>query len=332
MTHTFNSAAEMAADEAFLNWFYKKDEASIQQWQSWMDANPAQQPLITEAVSLLQALQLAEKPLPAGQLQAAEARLMAAIKTQPAQEAPLVKIGRFRLKYVAAAAAVLALVLVGLKFISSPAAVSYNTAFGEIATRQLPDGSTVTLNAHTQLAHSKNWQPGTSREVWLNGEAYFQVQKTPGSDKFIVHTDGFDIEVTGTAFTVKNLPQKNIIILKEGSVLLQQKGQDALQMKPGEKAEMVNGKIVKQPVGKTDYLAWTERKLVFDNTPIAEVASTIVEHYGVQVTINGDGTRQQTITGILPNNNLAVLLQALQATGDFSISQNNHSIVISGKQ
>ncbi len=53
------------------------------------------------------------------------------------------------------------------------------------------------------------WKEGTSREVWLKGEAFFHVSKTPTKARFIVHTERFDVVVTGTQFNVMNRAGKD---------------------------------------------------------------------------------------------------------------------------
>ena len=102
-------------------------------------------------------------------------------------------------------------------------------------------------------------------------------------------------------------------------------------MVPGDMVEFSKEQIEKKIVQKNDYLAWTENKLVFDNTPISEVVNTIHQHYGVEVELKDNDLKQKTITGILPNNNLTVLLQALEATQDFEITNSDKVITIGKK-
>lgn len=65
----------------------------------------------------------------------------------------------------------------------------------------LPDGSTVWLNAGSKLFFENDFT-GTTREVRLEGEGFFDIVKKP-AQPFIVHTSGIDIKVLGTAFNVK---------------------------------------------------------------------------------------------------------------------------------
>lgn len=69
----------------------------------------------------------------------------------------------------------------------------------------LPDGTTVWLNAGSKLYYENDFT-GSTREVRLEGEAFFDVVKNP-DQPFIVHTYGIDIKVLGTAFNVKSYPE-----------------------------------------------------------------------------------------------------------------------------
>src|SRR5258706_2779745 len=66
----------------------------------------------------------------------------------------------------------------------------YRTAFGETKTLVLPDGSTVMLNANSQVAFHKNWEERPVREIWLEVEAYFSVVPTENHKPFRVITPG----------------------------------------------------------------------------------------------------------------------------------------------
>jgi len=73
----------------------------------------------------------------------------------------------------------------------------------------LPDGTTAWLNAGSRLYYENDFT-GATREVRLEGEAFFDVVKHP-ERPFIVHTSSIDIRVVGTAFNVKSYPEdKNV--------------------------------------------------------------------------------------------------------------------------
>lgn len=333
MNMNYNNADDIIAEESFLSWFYKTDQGAIDKWNKWMAEDAGNKALVEEAVSFLEKMQIRETPVSHEQLVSAETRLMESIAREKENEqGKVVSMPRRKLWYAIAAAAVIGLLFFGARFYYSSVPVpQIATTYGQIKQEKLPDGTEVILNANSNVSYRKNWKEDTDREVWLNGEAFFHVKKTAHKNKFTVHTDAFDIEVTGTSFNVVNRDGISTIILKEGSVKIHRKGEPDIAMVPGDVVEFSNQQIQKKTVQKTDYMAWTENKLVFDNTPIEEVARTIRQHYGVEVNLKGTKINDKTITGILPNDNLTVLLEALEATQDFEITRSKDVITIKNR-
>ncbi|HYM95228.1 MAG TPA: FecR domain-containing protein [Chitinophagaceae bacterium] len=327
MRENYNNPEELISDESFVSWCNRTDAKCIADWQQWIAAHPDKQEMVNHAAAILNLIRFQNTPISIGQIEEAEARLRQAINDP--QPAKIISIKRKRIWYAAAAVAALLIVL-SVAVIYKPSSKSQlTTQYGQIKKDKLPDGTEVFLNANSTVTYEKGWQEGKTREVWIQGEAFFHVKKTPSHDKFIVHTDAFDIEVTGTSFNVINKDGKSSIILKEGSVKIHRPGEAEILMKPGDMVEFSNEKIEKKIVTKQDYMAWMDNKLDFDNTPVTEIVKLIKEHYGVDVKINGNNLANQTITAVMPNDNLDVLLQALDATQELKVIRNGDSITIS---
>jgi len=109
------------------------------------------------------------------------------------------KVVLFNFKNLYKYAAVLLVLLTTSYFLFFNNTESYNTQFAETKTFNLPDNSEVILNANSNIEfNKKNWED--SRELTLNGEAYFKVSK---GKKFDVNTEVGTISVLGTQFNVK---------------------------------------------------------------------------------------------------------------------------------
>ena len=334
MNKEFNQLEDFITDDSFICWAYKTDEQSITRWNLWIAENPEKKALAEEAAAIATGLQLTEAPVSEQQLAIAEQRLRYAVNAEKQNStAKVISLRRRKTWYRVAAAAIFVGVLtIGLQYLfNATAKPQLATAYGQIKQDKLPDGTEVTLNANSKLTYPKQWKEGTDREVWINGEAFFHVKKTPQHNKFIVHTDAFDIEVTGTSFDVINRNGKSSIILKEGSVKIHRPGEPEILMKPGDFVAFEEKQIQKKVIVKEDYLAWTENKLVFDNTSLKEVAAVITEHYGVEVKLQGDGLAEKTVTGIMPNDSLEILLQSLEATQEYTIQRTKTAITITNK-
>src|SRR5690606_12154863 len=136
------------------------------------------------------------------------------------------------------------------------------------------------------------------------------------------------VMVLGTAFNV-NLRRGNTkVMLKEGKVKLSLLNGEQSIMNPGDLAEYTPGSQLQLIMARPGYLNWLNGKIVFDNTPLNEIALFIEDHYGVLVDIESEDLRSRTLSGELPNDNLNLLLNALRATMDVTIKQESNEIVI----
>ena len=327
----YNSVEELLSDESFLGWYFKIDTEAVEKWDNRLALNPSQKKIADEAVLLLNAIKIKEQSVDQQRLKIAEDKLMTTT-TAPANYragGKVVSIWSKNMKWVAAAAIIL-LSSIGIWQLNRTSGkLALQTAYGETRNNVLPDGSQVMLNANTTINY-KNWKEGTDREVWLNGEAFFHVKKTAKRNRFIVHSGNFNIVVTGTQFNVINRNNKSNVYLKEGSVIIQSQGKE-IHMKPGDYVEVSNTGIQKKDINSAPVLAWTDHKFIFENTPMKEVASMVSELFGIKVILANEATASSTISGVMPNDNLEVFLQSLEALSDYVVSKTEEGIQISKK-
>jgi transmembrane sensor len=329
--NALQSPEDLLADESFLGWYYKTDPAASRQWEEMLKNDSSHKALVDNAIEFLRKLEIRELPVPAAQLDAAEARLFEHIAA-PIETGKIIhtRWGSWRM-WVSAAACILVVATAGLLdryWIRSK--TTTNTPYGQIGKSVLPDGTEVTLNAHSTFTYRRRWIPGEDREVWLKGEAFFHVKKTALKDRFIVHTDHFDVIVTGTSFNVVNQPDQAGVILKEGRVtLLDEQGQE-LKMVPGDDVVLKGTQLVKQNnASADDATLWMENKVNFDNTAISDVIKLIDTHYGVKVEVSDPKLLNQTVTGVFPNDNLDALLKALELTRDYKVERTDDKVILS---
>lgn len=158
----------------------------------------------------------------------------------------------------AAAAAIATFVFIGLKkqYAKANESLAKNTVTtrpGSKTKMQLPDGTTVMLNAGSNISYNEIFNSNT-REVHLSGEAYFDV--THDKERpFIIHTNSLDIRVLGTAFNVRSYPNEKTTetSLLRGSVeiSIHDNPGKKIILKPNEKLVMnneVQEEKINQPV------------------------------------------------------------------------------------
>ena len=333
MEKIFQSVEEVLTDELFQAWYFKTDAQKAADWEQWLKQHPSQQELANEAVACMQSIVIREHEIPATQVEASGQRLMNSLSkaSTPGIETPVIDMNnrpRRRNWWWSAAAAVLLVIAGTYLWTSLSGQSSIKTAYGQVAQKQLPDGSEVVLNANSSISYSSGWEDGKEREVWVKGEAFFHVKKTANKSRFIVHTNEMDIVVTGTQFNVVSRADKSSVMLTEGSVFIRTKDGKETRLAPGDFVELFNSQLAKKPMKEEAVLAWKDKKIVFDNTPLSEVVKQIKEHYGEEVVIADEALAHKPLTGMMPNDNLDVLLKSLEAILECTVVRKDGRIII----
>lgn len=219
-------------------------------------------------------------------------------------------------------------------FVLSPDTTTYQTTFGETKSIVLPDSSLVTLNANSSLVVQNDFDE--QREVWLEGEAFFEVEKTKSRDekeyiKFTVHTGRLQVEVLGTSFNVQEWEEKTQVVLKSGKVKLKSSSNEMLTMEPGDLAEVSgnNDTIRRKVVNPDIYSSWTENKLLCHDTPLEEIATLIERRYGKKVVFQEENLERLVVAGTLPLHKLSLLTEVLQESLKINIQAYEEKLVIS---
>ena len=145
----------------------------------------------------------------------------------------------------------------------------------------LTDGTQVWLNAESTLEYPETFEGKPNREVYLKGEAYFEVTKN-ASQPFRVKTDALETLVLGTSFNVRAYSKEDTqVTLVEGSVKVSDKHQNELRLQPGEHTDQ---KLNKTKVEKVDdYHSWAEGMFYFDNTELVEIMRELGRWYNINI-------------------------------------------------
>jgi len=166
-----------------------------------------------------------------------------------------------------------------------------NVPYGKRFDVVLSDGTHVFLNSGTSLRYPVKFIEGMDRDVFLTGEAYFDVTKDK-KHPFIVHADKMNLEVLGTKFNISHYSEDQSIntVLVEGSVELYDDGKskneiNSTLLKPGFKAEWnkTNQEIAIENVDTRIYTAWVQGKLIFRNATFREIRTRLERHYNVTI-------------------------------------------------
>ncbi|WP_456313879.1 FecR family protein [Pseudomonas shirazensis] len=172
--------------------------------------------------------------------------------------------------------------------------VSYNTIkipYGKKFQLQLSDGTLVHLNAGTTLKYPVKFIAGENRQVFLDGEAFFDVAKDK-KHPFIVNADNLNVRVLGTHFNVSNYPEDTAtdVVLVEGSVGMYNSNEDFNAdkntiLKPGYKGSFnkENASIMTKPVITDIYTSWINGGLTFRNMTFKNIITKLERRYNVTI-------------------------------------------------
>ncbi len=221
----------------------------------------------------------------------------------------------------------------------------YNTR-GTRSLIKLADGSTVWLNADSELKYPARFK-GSKREVYLKGEAYFDVAKD-AERPFVVHTDKMDVNVLGTSFNVRSYQSDSTseatLISGEVEVALVADPGKKFRLKPSEKFIIANQKdsinqLPNEPLisGATYFTpedsaiietAWVDNKLIFSDESFASLAIRMERWYNVTIQFENTAIQQLRFTGLFKKETLTQALEALQLTEGFNYKLVEDRVII----
>ncbi|MDO1446743.1 FecR domain-containing protein [Rhodocytophaga aerolata] len=333
------SVEEFLADEQFQQWVLAPEEENQQFWENFLRTYPEKKQVVVQAREVLQSIVSKEiPPVEESRLDTLWQRIDSSRKqeTTYAPEIPLQKPAKVLPLYTKIAAVFLGLLVSSFLmylWLKPAPMLEYHTAFGKTKKIVLPDHSIVILNSNSTIRYASEWSTRQPREVWIEGEAYFSVIHTQNNQKFQVTTPSkMVVEVLGTQFNVKDRTSGAQVVLKDGKVklLLTHTGEEKqVMMAPSEAVTLTKtaSGYTKKRVDPNQYLSWTQHKLIFKNTPLAEIKTLLEETYGLTVKIPNESLLEQQISGSVPSDNIESLLFALSESFNYQIIQQNNQLL-----
>ena len=196
------------------------------------------------------------------------------------------------------------------------------TLAAQKTTLDLPDESEVILNALSTVTFNKrSWED--SREVELDGEAFFKVAK---GESFNVVTSSGTVTVLGTEFNVKNRRGIFEVICYEGSVRVTQEYNTQI-LKPGDGFLILDGKYIAKEKDLTKNPSWINNESYFKSLPFSYVISEFERQYNVEIE-TGNIELGQRFTGSFVHNDIDLALKSITLPLNLKYSQNTGNTII----
>lgn len=205
----------------------------------------------------------------------------------------------------------------------------------------LPDGTQVWINADSKITYDQQF-PGKYREVYLSGEAYFDVVHDT-SRPFIIHTRSIDVKVLGTSFNVRSYPNEKTtetaLIRGSVEVTLHKSPDQKIILKPNQKLVVNNDDTAVSDPATTDLTEptltlskvrfnksdssssvetmWVNNKLAFENETFERMAIEMERWYNVSFHIKNEQMKKLHFSAVFENKSLAEVLEALSYSRQF---------------
>jgi len=207
--------------------------------------------------------------------------------------------------------------------------------FGKRSEITLSDGTKIWLNSGSQLSYPVSFK-GSSREVYLSGEAFFEVKSDPAKP-FHVITGDMKIKVTGTRFNVTSYANdkttQTVLVSGKVSAGKNQRFSRYIDIEPGERIiyNKSEDKIEKDKVDVELYSSWVSGYLRFDNEPIDNIFKKLERYYNKNILIE-KYSGQSTFSGKLDlANDIEKVLENIAFSASFSVVFENGTYIIKPK-
>ncbi|WP_299555418.1 FecR family protein [Seonamhaeicola sp.] len=196
------------------------------------------------------------------------------------------------------------------------------TDMAQKTTVELPDASSVSLNAKSVLVFNKNsWK--NNREVELQGEAFFKVAK---GSSFNVITETGTVTVYGTQFNVKQRDNYFEVICYEGLVGVTFNSQET-KLNPGDSFLIIDGKMIAKEKENSLTPSWLNNESQFKSLPYKQVIAEFERQYNVDITLIGVDS-EEVFTGNFTHDSIEVALKSITLPLHLTYSQSGDTIIL----
>ncbi|HEY0739924.1 MAG TPA: FecR domain-containing protein [Chryseosolibacter sp.] len=200
---------------------------------------------------------------------------------------------------------------------------------------RLPDGSTVVLHAGSALHYPDSFEGKKTREVYLDGEGYFDV-KHDSEHPFIVHAGNVITKVLGTSFNVKAFAndEEIVVTVTRGKVQVSN-SQKVLGIVGRDQQITVNKTTINgdiKNVDTQDAVSWMERDILFDNVTMEEAVVELENRFNVRIELLDDKIKKCRFTAtFIKGEDLEQILLVICEFNNVTFRQTEVQIEIDGK-
>lgn len=325
---------QLVEDSEFRKWIFSPSSYHNKFWKEFLIAHPEHKDTVMEAKQFLSSSKLyfETNDKSNDEIEASLNKIIEHTKS-PANKKSKTRTKRLQLNKKMAIAASLALLIIAgfwYKMAIANHTQSYATDYAEWKTIELPDASTVQLNANSKLELSDDWSNEATRKVWLEGEAFFDVKKKLETEtKFQVIVDKLVIEVLGTKFNVQNRGEQTEVYLQEGKIKLKMNGKEE-HVSPGELVVYSSKEksiIHRNTIEDESYASWKKGSLQMESS-VREIFKKIEEIYGVKIEVMDETILDEVRKIGVPLKDLEIVIPILEISLEAEIIKDGNKLTL----
>jgi len=355
---------ELAANPSFRRWTLYDDPTDGAFWTEWIELNPDKTELVNKAQKLLELANEAFDQISDEEVANEIYRLSHSIGESTGKKST--RILKFRPQWYQVAASILLLVSVGWwlnkQNVNEKPAGAYQEILSQIKEPltetknitdkpkliSLNDGSTVLLQPNSRITFTSTFT-GNKREVFLSGEAFFEVAKDPDKP-FYVYANTLATKVLGTSFKISAFENEGSVkvVVKTGRVSVFPMTREAVAQQQADESKL-NGMVLtpnQQIVYASKELRLTRSLIAdpkvlempiqsqsfnFKGTPIKDVFETLEKSYGVKIIFDNEVMKNCYLTASLSDEPLFEKINLICKTVGAEYEQMDASIIVSSK-
>lgn len=349
MKEDYSKIFDLVNNDSFREFVLNPGAANRMYWEHWIKDHPDKLKEVQFAIDFIRSRHAENIELKSGEMHAELERFIAYIDESPKLTNSNVdhtkKSGvpmRVKRAMVAASVLLISVLFTYLYVFKEPyrepfpaepivTQIEKESPKGLKTTFKLPDGSIAKLNADSKLTFPNEFS-SASREVVLEGEAFFEVRKDT-LKPFIVKTNGLSMHVLGTSFNVKAYVGEDIeVALLTGKVRVSgnSPASESILLLPTEMViyNSTDGSIEKTTFDPVEKLAWRENTLYFNNSNFDDIIKTLERWYGVSFDVQRPGQIQERFTGVYKDPSLKTVLEGISFSLDFKFEIQHKTVII----
>lgn len=341
--------SDFVMDEDFIRWVHEQREEDNLFWKAWLQQHPDKHLVIAAARRVVETIQFKQPTIDEQEVDQEVSKLLRTISTQPKPvETRKGKVISFSRWYAAAA---LLLFTTGIWYfynrntkvhpyvytsmVASKQLIEHTNTSQKPLLLTLPDGSRITLAAKSRVSYAptfgsaENAENGFTRDIYLLGEAFFEVTKDPNRP-FRVFANEIVTKVLGTSFTVRSFEKDTTIhvTVRTGKVSVYAQAATMATAKLSEVILTPNQQLVYERMGQKFQKVLlsnpalivpptVEKLLVYDDAPLDRVFNDLSKAFGINIVFDSEVVKKCTVTADLTSEafyrKLDLICQAIDA-------------------